>query len=194
MKIRLIVLFITLSLINKIESQTMNLPYYEIPKESKTYTPGTVVARMIDGLGFRFYWATHELRSEDLIFRPSEDGRTTGDIVDHILGLTDMIFNTAQNRENGVFEKKEMSFNEKRANILIRLKEAADIFRNSDDLKQFKIIFNTTGQRSEFPFWYQINGPIADAIWHCGQIVSHRRTSGNPFNSKANVFRGTVKQ
>ena len=37
-------------------------------------------------------------------------------------------------------------------------------------------------------------GPIADALWHVGQVVTFRRSSGNPFNSKASVFTGKVRQ
>ena len=70
------------------------------------------------------------------------------------------------------------------------LKQAADVFRVAEDLSQFKIVFNRGGKTSEYPFWNQINGPIADAIWHTGQIITHRRTSGNPYNSKASVFTG----
>jgi hypothetical protein len=43
-----------------------------------------------------------------------------------------------------------------------------------------------------FPFWNAINGPLSDAIWHTGQIASNRRASGNPFNSKAQVFLGKL--
>ena len=74
------------------------------------------------------------------------------------------------------------------------LKKAADIFRATNDLGQYNIVFNRGGQTSEFPFWNQINGPIADALWHCGQVITFRRSSGNPYNSKANVFSGKVKQ
>jgi hypothetical protein len=47
---------------------------------------------------------------------------------------------------------------------------------------------------NEFPFWNQLNGPIADALWHCGQVISFRRSSGNPYNSKASVFSGKVRE
>lgn len=43
------------------------------------------------------------------------------------------------------------------------------------------------------PFYNLINGPIADAIWHTGQLASFRRSSGNPINSKVNHFTGKVK-
>ena len=42
--------------------------------------------------------------------------------------------------------------------------------------------------------WNQINGPIADALWHCGQVVSFRRASGNPYNSKASLFTGKLRE
>jgi len=43
---------------------------------------------------------------------------------------------------------------------------------------------------TQFPFWNVINGPISDAIWHTGQVVSFRRTSGNPFPKGVNVLTG----
>ena len=42
--------------------------YYEIPDYPSEYNECTVVARLIDGLGFRYYWATEGLRDEDLAF------------------------------------------------------------------------------------------------------------------------------
>lgn len=170
------------------------LPYYEIPDYPAEYNECTVVARMIDGLGFRFYWATEGLRPEDLAFKPSEEGRTTEETIDHILGLTNVILNSALKKVNEPLDTKGMSFEEKRSKTLNMLKQAADIFRESKDLSAFKIVFKRGDNTSEFPFWNQINGPIADALWHVGQVVTHRRTSGNPYNSKASVFTGTVRQ
>jgi hypothetical protein len=194
MKIKLLLLITSVCMINITTSQNDKLPYYEIPETSESYTAGTVVARMIDGLGFRYHWASEGLRAEDLAFKPSEDGRTTGDTVDHILGLTNVILNSALKKDNEDINTKGMTFEEKRSKTLTMLKQAADIFRTTEDLSQFKIVFNRGGQRSEYPFWNQINGPIADALWHCGQVITHRRTSGNPYNSKASVFTGTVRQ
>lgn len=179
-------------MLNTVASQNEKLPYYEIPEASDNYTAGTVVARMIDGLGFRYYWATEGLRDEDLAFKPSEDSRTTGQTVDHILGLTNVILNSALKKGGEALSTEGMTFAEKRALTLNMLKQAADVFRVAEDLSQFKIVFNRGGKTSEYPFWNQINGPIADAIWHTGQIITHRRTSGNPYNSKASVFTGKV--
>ena len=194
MRHNIVLIIISICTMNLANAQNSDLPYYEIPEASETYTAGTVVARMIDGLGFRFYWSTEGLRAEDLAFKPSEDGRTTRDTVDHILGLTNVILNSALKKENEALNTEGMTFEEKRAKTLNMLKQAADILRTADDLSEFKIVFNRGGQISEFPFWNNINGPIADALWHCGQVITHRRTSGNPYNSKASVFTGTVKQ
>jgi len=169
------------------------LPYYEIPEYSKDYNQGTVVARMVDGLGFRYYWATEGLRAEDLEFKPNDDARTTEETIDHILGLTNVIVNSTLNKTNSKTDYSGYTFEQKRKLTLENLKTAADILRSSNDLTKFKIIFDRNGEKVEYPFWNQINGPIEDAIWHCGQVVSFRRSSGNPYNSKASVFTGKVR-
>jgi hypothetical protein len=194
MKIKSNLFIICLLLLNMINAQSEKLPYYEIPEASENYTAGTVVARMIDGLGFRYYWATEGLRAEDLTFKPSDDARTAGETVDHIYGLTKMILNSALKQPNEASDLIEMTFVEKRAKTLNMLKQAADIFRVTEDLGQFKIVLNRGENTTEYPFWNQINGPIADALWHCGQVITFRRSSGNTYNSKASVFTGTVKQ
>ena len=43
----------------------------------------------------------------------------------------------------------------------------------------------------KLPFWYWINGPLADALTHVGQITSWRRIAGNPQLKGVNVFIGT---
>lgn len=171
------------------------LPYYELPEASEKYTAGTVAARMVDALGFRFYWATFELGEKDLENRPNKDARNLLETVDHIMGLSETILNSTlmkANERGG--EKPELTFGEKRKQTLLNLKQAADILRASDDISQFKIVFKGNRGDSSFPFWNQINGPIADAIWHCGQIATMRRSSGNPINPNVSHFTGTVRQ
>ena len=167
------------------------LPYHEIPEYSEKFTAGTVAARAVDGLGFRYYWATEGLRQEDLDFRPNADARSSMETIKHVYDLSKMIVNSTLKKDNTLKEDTvELSFEDMRKATLINLKTAADILRNSDDISQFKLIF---GER-EFPFWNQINGPIEDAVWHCGQIVLLRRSSGNPFNSKVSVFNGKLRE
>lgn len=197
MKTNIAILIVTIFSLNMINAQNEMkelLPYYEIPEYPETYTAGNVAARMVDGLGFRYFWATEGLRDEDLLFKPSEDARTSKETIDHIYGLSRVIVNSTLKKSNIKIDEPEMTFSEKRKKTLENIKTAADILRLSNDLSAFKIVFERDGNVSEFPFWNQINGPIEDAVWHCGQVVSYRRSSGNPYNSKASVFSGKVRE
>lgn len=185
-----ILAFLVTSLSFSQASSEDHIPYNEVPEYPDNFTAGTMAARMVDALGFRFYWASEGLTDKDLLYKPNEDVRSAGDTIDHILDLSYIIVNSTLKKSNGKVDKSEMSFSDKREQALINLKTAADILRVSDDISQFKIRFGD----NEIPFWNQVNGPIADAIWHCGQIASFRRSSGNPINPNVNHFRGTVKQ
>ena len=91
---------------------------------------------------------------------------------------------------------EELTYAEKRARTLQLLKAASDKLRESDgaDLERYELIFQRGDQRSVSPFWNNLNGPLADAIWHVGQVVAYRRASGNPFNSKVSVFSGKLRE
>lgn len=178
-------------------SQEIEVSYYSsIPEYPASYTPGTVAARMVDGLGFRYYWATESLRSEDLQFRPNEEARTTEETLDHILGLSQVILNASLKKVHESLDLEGMSFEEKRNITLQNIQKAADIFRaaSDDEMTEFEMIFQGDGQTTNYPLWNLINGPIADAIWHVGQVVSFRRSSGNPFNSNVSVLRGSLRE
>jgi len=186
-------LLFTICLVSTVNAQK-ELPYHEIPDAPEEYNAGTVAARLIDGLGFRYYWATDGLRPEDLAYKPNDQARTTAETIDHLYGLTNVIKNATLKIPNiRGKDEPELSFEEKRQKTLENIKTAADILRKSTDLSEFKLIFQNDQGSSEFPFWNNINGPIADALWHCGQVVLLRRSSGNPFNSKVSVFMGKVR-
>ena len=70
MKTRLFIL--TLILTTTMIAQNNDLPYYEMPEPSKYFTAGTVAARQVDALGFRFYHATNGLTETDLAYKPSD--------------------------------------------------------------------------------------------------------------------------
>ncbi len=172
------------------------LPYEQIPEYPETYTPGTVVARMIDGLGFRYYWATEGLRDQDLAFRPAADSRTIDETLDHILGLSRVILNSAEQKINdGTSDTASpQSFAEKRRLTLIMLQKASILFRTAQDLEAYPVIFRNEKGDTQFPFWNQLNGPLADALWHTGQVVSLRRQAGNPFPQGVSVFMGVRRK
>lgn len=171
--------------------------YYKIPEYPESYNAGTVASRMVDGLGFRYYWGTVGLKSEDLAYKPSPEARTAGETIDHIYGLSNVLVNATKKLPNDFTKEDEevLTFEEKRARTLQNIKEASEILKKStaEDLENYKIVFISSRGRSEYPFWNQLNGPLADAIWHVGQVVSFRRASGNPFNSNVSVLRGRLK-
>ncbi|WP_299112988.1 hypothetical protein [uncultured Winogradskyella sp.] len=186
---RLIVIIVLVMVSTLTAQENKVLPYYEVPDYPEEFTAGTMAARMVDALGFRFYWATDSLTKTDLAYKANEDGRSTEETIKHIYDLSKIIVNSTLKKAN-TRVNESLSYEDMRINTLNNLKTAADILRNSNDISEYKIIF---GER-EIPFWNQVNGPIADAIWHCGQIVIYRRTSGNPINPKVNHFSGKVSE
>ena len=173
-----------------------NLPYSQIPDYPETYTAGNVAARIVDGLGFRYYWVTEGLSEQDLEFKPSPDARTTGETLDHILGLSRTLVNSVQSKPNIPTDRLEISFAEKRKLTLANFEKASQILKKGvpDDMDNYKVIFQRNENSSEFPFWNMLNGPLSDAIYHTGQIVSFRRSSGNPINPRVGVFMGKLRE
>ncbi len=194
----LTIFFVSFFILNLMHAQTESaeLPFREIPPQPESFTAETVAARMIEGLGFRYYWATEGLRPEDLSFKPNETARTTSETLDHILGLSFVIVKSVKQVPNvSSTEKPERTFEQKRQTTLENLKHASELLRSGEvKLEDCKIIFQRPERTAEYPFWNQINGPISDALWHCGQVVSFRRSSGNPFNSKVSVFSGKLRE
>jgi hypothetical protein len=170
------------------------LPFSEIPPAPESFTTGAAMARLVEGLGYRYYWATEGLRAQDLDFKPSPDARTTGETLDHIFGLSSTVINAVKGLPNvSGAERPERSPAQLREATLKNLAEAAQILRESDqdDFDNFKVIFQREDNESSYPYWNMINGPISDAIYHCGQVTSFRRSSGNPLNPNVSVFMGS---
>ncbi|MDZ7608199.1 MAG: hypothetical protein U5K79_22055 [Cyclobacteriaceae bacterium] len=167
------------------------LPFREIPESPAVFSAETVAARMIDGLGYRYYWATEGLREEDLSFKPSDSSRTTQETIEHIHGLSRTIVNSVLIIANEpVSETLDVAT--LRKHTLENLKKASDILRaaHPGDIEKYKIIFRRGGTTTEYPFWNMINGPIEDAVYHTGQVVAFRRASGNPIYSGVRVLTG----
>jgi len=173
------------------------IPYHQIPEYPEKVTAGTSIARILDGLGYRYYWATEGLTETDLAYEPGNEGRPAKDVLDHLHGLSSMILNTAKKVPN-VRPRPELNltWEEKRVATLQNIKTASDIFKASSDeaIADFKIIFKRGEEENSVPVWHLFNGPIDDAISHVGQITSYRRSAGNPINPFVNVFMGKTKE
>ena len=191
------VFFILLGLYHlNIMSQTSEY-FKDISKYPTEINNGNIISRMINGLGYRYYWATEKLKENDLIYRPSKNAYSTKETMVHIFSLSKTVYNTTLSKIN---ERPDINipvdYESIRNETLQFLEKASKNFSNlnSEELDQMKIKFNRGGTIKSFPIWNLLNGPIADAIYHTGQIVSFRRTTGNPIDSSVNVFMGSYRQ
>ena len=149
------------------EKQNVNLLYPNTQKSVENYTARAFVSRMLDGLGFRYYWATEGLSAKDLSYQLSQDSRTTEESLDHILDLSQTIVNSVLGIPSGTPQPK-MSFEEKRNKTFKNMEQANQIFGTAEDLSKFTIVLKRGDKTYEFPFWNQLNDPISDALWHVG--------------------------
>ena len=179
MKMTVLLLILTLTF-GGLHAQ--ELPYKSILKAPENYSAASVMARMVDGLGYRFYWASEGLKAEDLSFGPEGEGRDIRQTTKHIYDLCLLVLQSVD--KGAEFEKPGEDFEQLRAETLKVLYAASIKLRELSDKDVETLSFRG------MPLWYMINGPIADAIYHTGQIVLLRRMAGNPMNPNVNVLTG----
>ena len=189
MKKLILLLLIPLVSFCQIDEQEFRLPFSDISEYPTEFSQANIVSRMIEGLGYRYYWASKSLSETDLEYKSSEDARSTLEIIKHIYSLTNMISSSFKNQQYE-FSDVNYSYKELREKTLLNLEYIHEQLKLNPDFSKLKIRFERGGNMMEFPFWNQINGPISDALWHCGQVVMNRRASGNPLQSGVNVFLG----
>lgn len=162
------------------------LPFEDISKTPTELTATNTILRMVEGLAFRYRWATENLSEENIKFRPHPTSMSIEEVNSHIFDLVDSTFRVF----GGEKQNKETlnSFHEIRKANLYLLKKLVNLLREMNDSELAEMEKNTS---RKLPFWYWINGPLADALTHVGQITSWRRISGNPQLKGVNVFIGT---
>ena len=189
MKKLILLLLIPFVSFGQIDEQEFSPPFSDISEYPSEFSQANIVSRMIEGLGYRYYWASKSLSETDLEYKSSEDARSTLEIIKHIYSLTNMISSSFKNQQYE-FSNVNYSYKDLREKTLLNLKYIHEQLKLNPDFSKLKISFERGGNSMEFPFWNQINGPISDALWHCGQVVMNRRASGNPLQSGVNVFIG----
>jgi len=153
--------------------------FYEISEYPEGVSATSILTRLLDGLGFRFHWATEGLRPEDYAFRPAEDVMSVTELVRHVWGLVNWVGISVLGRSHEIPEEIE-AIREQIMEIIWELREGVNSM-GEEDLAKVTI--------DKRPFWHIVNGPISDALTHVGQVNSFRRLSGNPVYG-ANVFTG----
>jgi hypothetical protein len=166
----------------------MNLPFRTIPTAPVETTHGAVIARLVDGIGFRYYWATDGLAGAELAFRPAADCMSLGELLEHIHQLLSWVaisIGASQGSAGGEPDADPMALRSRTLLLASGLREAF-LHMTDQDLVRVSI---RTSRGDSFPFWNFLNGPLADSLTHIGQIISWRRISGKP-STTADVFRG----
>jgi len=167
--------------------------FKDISNPSDTIDSKAVLIRMIDGLGFRFYWATEGLRPEDYDYKISEESRTSGETISHVRDLSIMILAACKGISKNDLQIAASESNPEiyKNDILKLLYEAREyLSSNIQDIQDVKIVLSRPEGEIIFPIWNLIHGPISDVLWHTGQIASFRRASGNSINERVSFFSG----
>lgn len=154
--------------------------FYRIPDYPEQTSAGAIITRLLDGLGFRFFWATEGLNEIEYKFRPSPDCRSIEELIKHIWGLINWV-NISVSVKTYKRPTKTSEIRDQVLEILHDLRTTINIISEAE-LVEMEI--------EDRPFWHIINGPLSDALTHVGQINSFRRLAENPV-SEANDFTGT---
>ena len=163
------------------------LPYYRIPEAPESMSATTVLIRLIDGLGFRYRWATEGLRVEDMEFQPCNSSMKVWELLAHIHGLLLVSEGFITGKE--LEEITPVRLEERRRKTLDAVLRIREALLELDDEFLGNRMYSPPWDEREFPIWNLINGPMSDALTHVGQIASWRRINENPI-LKARVFHG----
>ncbi|MFL5752214.1 MAG: hypothetical protein ACJ76F_02310 [Bacteroidia bacterium] len=160
--------------------------YLRLPELPEKVNAITVLVRMTDALGFRYRWAVEGLTERNIAFRPVESSMDLKQVLEHIHFLVSrfrLCFTGKNDHANCpgdsqliIKETLEMIYSTRELILLMDEEELAACN-----------ITRPNGEKASF--WYFINGPLADALTHVGQITTWRRIMGNPV-LKSNPFLG----
>lgn len=167
---------------------TSNDLYTSLPEAPETVSAAGAIGRLVDGLGFRYRWATEGLTANELDFKPTEESKTLMQLLLHIHGMAKMA--------NRVFGGEATEgpasegFEDLRNDTLQQYHNMSQQLKTLSDEGLQNCAFKHRSSETPLPFWYLINGPIADSLTHVGQISSWRRIAGNPQPTGVSVLLG----
>lgn len=164
------------------------LPYSTISASPEEISAANAIARMVDAIGFRYQAALEDITDLEMTFRPCESSFNFFELLQHIYDLS-FITNKTFGGENKYRKEELTDFSQLRHETLRLYKEASDLLKLMKNEELEKCNVQPKSLPDPYPFWYVINGHIADALTHIGQLVTWRRIARNP-QPKTNVFLG----
>lgn len=167
--------------------------FQEMDTYPTSFSICTVMSRMLDSFGFRYYWVTEGLGEKEINYDPANGGRTLHQTLNHILKMVDFVGCTVEGKASSFPETDYgLEFPELRQKTLNRIEEIKQLFltKNDESLTGNSIKVDYNGSLIEYSIWHLFNGPLTDAFYHLGQVVSFRRTLGNPIDPHVQPFLG----
>jgi len=165
----------------------VDLPYTTLPAPPGAMRAGTALARLVDAIGFRYRWATEGLDESILAFRPAEGAHDLRGLLGHVHDLVAWVRDgVAAPRPRAPRPQRLEDVRRATLAAIVELREAL-LALDDPAIERIELVHPTRGR---FPIWNAINGPLADALTHVGQVNSWRRIAGNP-TPPAHVFLGT---
>ena len=159
-----------------------------------------LLARLVDGLAFRYRWAADGLAPEDLGFEPAPEALTLGGLLEHLHDLAAWMATSAAAARAGTDAPPYAEARAahpppagdpealRRSTLALLASLRGDLLALGDDgLARFALVGGREPTR--WPVWNLLNGPLADSLTHVGQLASWRRMLGKPV-PRHDVFRG----
>jgi len=174
----------------------MTTPYDTLPAAPEAFDGPGVLTRLVDGMGFRYRWATEGLGEPDLAFRPVEGAMTLGEVLAHMCVLVRWTAGSVRGALTGESAGSYMEFvdvpeawDALRTETLEQLVELRALVAEADPERLASGSITGHPKAGPQPLWCMLNGPLADFLTHVGQVASWRRMAGSPA-PRADVFRG----
>ena len=167
--------------------------FVEISAYPERLTTGSILARLVSGVGFRYYWATDGLTESDLRYSPGNNHRDLQQTLNHIYNMVDFVGSILEGKVFDFPEKEyDLDFSEIRTRTLERISDVEQILLAGGEnvLEKKTVQITLEGTPMEFSIWHLLNGPLLDSIFHLGQVVTFRRVNGNPIDPCVQPFFG----
>ena len=144
--------------------------FKSIENHPDEFSAANIIVRLLDGLGFRYYWTVKGMDPGNMNFRPAEGRWSIAETMDHIW----LLLNWVSMSGDGIKREKPENFETLSDSVLEIISSLRDMFENAsiEDLEKYRI--------NGLPLWFIINGPLSDTMMHIGQIDTLRRIANDP--------------
>lgn len=174
------------------DTDATSLPYTNLPDPPRDFDAAGVLVRLVDAIGFRYRWATEGLCEDDAALRPSPAQMSLAELLAHVRDLVAWARAcvVAAPRPGPPYEVRPPA---PLAHLRRQTLDEAFALRaailGADASRLATLTLGGRRDGAAYPWWHLVNGPLADALTHVGQIAAWRRHAGRPAPT-ADVFRG----